>query len=119
MSGAPAAADPRCGRCHCGAVSFRLAAPPTELGSCNCSICRRTGALFAYCGPREVAVEGESVAYVQGDRLLALHHCGTCGCTTHWTSLDPALDRMAVNARLIDGLDLESIPIRKIDGASF
>ena len=33
--------------CHCGAVRLEIAQRPERLTSCNCSICRRLGALWA------------------------------------------------------------------------
>jgi hypothetical protein len=110
------------GRCHCGAVEFEVAAAPEWVGSCNCSICRRTGGLFAYYHPRDVTMlsaPGASQAYVWGDRCIALHHCRTCGCTTHWENLMPDGERMGVNARMIEELDLAAVPVKPIDGASY
>lgn len=105
--------------CHCGAARLETPAPPTEVTICNCSICRRTGARWAYYTPAEVTLPhpGSTQAYVWGDRMLALHRCKTCGVVTHWQSLDGALQRMGVNARLIDGLDWTQIAVRRFDGA--
>ena len=41
----------------------------------------------------------------------------SCGVTTHWQSLDGSRDRMAINARLIDGLNWDVMRIRQFDGA--
>lgn len=104
--------------CHCGAV--RLSAPraPTEVTECNCSICRRLGARWAYYNPSEVKIQriGSTEPYVWGDRMLAFHRCRRCGCVTHWQSLDGARPRMAVNARMIDDLDWNTVSIRQFDG---
>jgi hypothetical protein len=110
------------GSCHCGAVRIETPRPPDWLGSCNCSICRRTGILWAYYRPDEVKIEAAddaTVPYVWGDRMLELHHCGACGCITHWQPLFPDPDKMGVNALLLDGFDAASVETRKIDGASF
>jgi hypothetical protein len=106
--------------CHCGAVRFEVAEPPPRLTSCNCSLCHRMGALWAYYRPDQVtfvAGAGTTVAYAQGDRTLATHHCPTCGATTHWESLKADTDRMGVNARLMDRGVTADIPIRHLDGA--
>ena len=34
--------------CHCGAVGVDVPRRPRRLTSCNCSICRRYGTLWAY-----------------------------------------------------------------------
>jgi hypothetical protein len=36
------------GSCHCGAVQFELTESPETLVDCNCSICRRIGALWGH-----------------------------------------------------------------------
>ncbi len=110
------------GSCHCGAVRIEVAAAPDRVGSCNCSICRRTGILWSYYRPEDVrieSVEGATVPYIWGDRCLALHHCSTCGCITHWQNLMPDPERMGVNALLLDVFDRDAVEVRKIDGASF
>jgi hypothetical protein len=94
--------------CHCGAVRFEVESDPVSILDCNCSICRRHGALWAYYPQRNVrfATEPDTLAYVWGDRALALHHCRTCFCVTHYTviGVDDA-ERIGVNARLMHGLD--------------
>jgi hypothetical protein len=105
--------------CHCGAVCLTAPEAPTEVTECNCSICRRLGAQWAYYTPAEVRLKriGSTEPYVWGERMLAFHRCRQCGCVTHWQSLDGARPRMAVNARMIDGLDWTSMVIRHFDGA--
>lgn len=109
------------GACHCGAVSFTVPAAPEWLTECNCSLCRRLGALWAYYDPTAVTIEapgGATLAYVQGDRTLAVHTCKTCGCTAYWAPLgDDCRERMAVNFRLCEPRDLAGITVRHFDGA--
>jgi hypothetical protein len=50
-----------------------------------------------------VRVEGPTVPYIHGDRMIALHHCPTCACTTHWESTGESYGRVGINARLLDG----------------
>ncbi|MBV9841303.1 MAG: GFA family protein [Sphingomonadaceae bacterium] len=104
--------------CHCGAVVFEVAHAPTDVNECLCSICRRYGALWAYYRPGEVRFGGEggSDTYVWGDRQLAFHRCRTCGCMTHWSSVDPAHDRMGVNVRLMSPEMLRAATIRQSQG---
>ncbi len=82
-------------------------------------MCRRTGGLWHSCAPAIVTVQGDGVAYQQGDRLLNLWHCPDCGCTTHWTPTDPVYPRMAVNLRMFDPVLLHDLPCRLVDGASY
>jgi hypothetical protein len=108
------------GSCHCGAVRLRVAVAPSDVTECNCSICRRLGARWAYYSPSEVEMPraGSTQPYVWGDRMLAFHRCKACGVTTHWQSLDGAKDRMAINARIMSDLDWDKVRIRHFDGAA-
>jgi hypothetical protein len=106
--------------CHCGAVRLSVEAAPAEVTECNCSICRRLGARWAYYSPKQVTLSkaGATQPYVWGDRMLAFHRCKSCGVTTHWQSLDGAKDRMAINARNFEGLDWKGVRVRHFDGAT-
>ena len=106
--------------CHCGAVQLEIAAPPETLTQCNCSICRRLGALWAYYERDQVKVIGAADAtgaYVWGDRCIEFHHCRTCGCSTHYDSLGD-FNRRAVNARLMAPDVIADTPRQQFDGAS-
>jgi hypothetical protein len=105
--------------CHCGAVKLALPAAPETVTECNCSICRRLAARWAYYPQSEVELPkpGATQPYVWGDRMLAFHRCKACGVTTHWQGLDGSRDRMGVNARVIDGLDWSKVRVRPFDGA--
>jgi hypothetical protein len=106
--------------CHCGQAKLTAPSLPSEVVECNCSICRRLGARWAHYQQSEVTLPkpGTTQPYVWGDRMLAFHRCRSCGCVTHWQSLSGSQQRMAVNARLIDGLDWDHIRVRQFDGAS-
>ena len=109
------------GSCHCGAVRFKLADTPQWLTRCNCSMRRRIGALWAHAEVDKIKIfagDGATVRYIWGDRTLAFHTCRTCGCTSHWESLDPArYNRMAVNCNLAGPKDIAGLRIRQFDGA--
>jgi hypothetical protein len=105
--------------CHCGAVKLEVEVEvaPTELTSCNCSICRRLGTLWCYYAPAQVRVVGTTATYRWGDKTLDLHRCTSCGCVTHWSAIGPASERMGVNARLMEPAIVEAARIRRFDGA--
>jgi hypothetical protein len=108
--------------CHCGAVKFEIAHEPEDVGDCNCSICRRLGALWAYYPLADVKIipaSGATDTYMWNDRILAFHRCKICGCTTHWYPVDTSHDRMGVNARMMSPVVLAAVPVRKLDGASW
>ena len=107
---------PLTGSCHCGAVRITVPGAPEWVASCNCSMCRQTGALVAYYSPETVRVEGATATYLTGDRFIRFHFCAACAGHTHWSANPEALagelpeevraalaERMGVNARLLDG----------------
>ena len=104
--------------CHCGAVRIEVDDISEIVTECNCSMCHRIAGLWAYYPPSKVRhLAGETVAYVQGDRTLETHHCPRCGCTTHWTSLDPSSQRTGVNTRMMPPHVLAGMRVKKLDGA--
>ena len=105
--------------CHCGAVRLILHETPRDAGDCNCSLCRRIGGLWHHTTLAMVSTAGPGVAYRQGDCMIDNWHCGICGCTTHWTPVDPEYPRMAVNLRMFDPELWRDLPRRLIDGASY
>ena len=109
------------GTCHCGAITIELPSAPEKATSCNCSICRRTGAVWAYYEFGTVRIAGHpenTQEYIQGDRTLRTVRCATCGCVTHWEPLPPEPgSRHGVNLRNFDPKVLESVQIRRFDGA--
>lgn len=109
------------GTCHCGAVTIELPSLPEKATICNCSICRRLSALWAYYefGTVRIAGHPESTQeYIQGDKTLRTVRCATCGCVTHWEPLKPEPGaRHGVNLRNFDPKILESVQVRHFDGA--
>ena len=106
--------------CHCGAVHMEIEMPPATATDCNCSLCRRYGVLWAYYSPKQVRIIAAGDAtdiYMWDDRSIEFHRCKICGCTTHWASVDKSLDRMGVNARLMEPNVLAAVRVRKLDGA--
>ena len=106
------------GSCHCGRVAFELDAKLDYVMECNCSICRRVGALWHGASDtslRITAGEAELSLY-QFNTMTAKHyfcrHCGVHPFTR--PRLDPS--RWAVNVRCIDGVDLSTLALRNFDG---
>lgn len=104
--------------CHCGAVKIAVPHAPETVTDCNCSLCRRVCGLWSYYPPCEVTVSGATDTYMWGDRMLTNHRCRVCGIATHWTPVDPAGDRMGVNARLMPPEIVDAARIRRVDGAN-
>ena len=111
------------GSCLCGEVRWRHEGVPESATACNCTACRRYGALWAYDHEGEgIQVSGATVAHVRG-KGLGFHFCGGCGCVAYWRGLvtDAAgRRRIAVNLRLAEPDAVAKVPIEHFDGlASF
>jgi hypothetical protein len=107
--------------CHCGAVQLEASEKPQSLTRCTCSICHRYGALWAYFTRKTTTVTCDPAAitaYRWGDRSIEFFHCASCGCLTHYESVDKGEDsRVALNARMMSPADIAGIAIRTFDGA--
>jgi hypothetical protein len=104
------------GSCHCGAVRWRFEGVPTSATSCNCSLCRRYGALWAYGFEGEAfTVLGETETYIWNRKLLAFHFCARCACVVAWLATSRGQDGRlygAVNLRLAeDAAAVAAVPI--------
>jgi hypothetical protein len=107
--------------CHCGEVKIELADKPDSLTECNCSVCYRYGALWAYGTVKTMSVKAGPDAlsyYCRGDKCIEFYHCRHCGCLTHYESVAMTSDsRIAVNARMLPPDDIKDVSIRHFDGA--
>jgi hypothetical protein len=109
--------------CHCGAVRLEVARKPRTVTDCNCSICRRYGALWAYYKATSVRVvcrSGVLSSYSWRRKTLKFFHCKMCGCITHHERARNRPDStVAVNARnFVEPSALVAVRIRRLDGAS-
>ena len=103
--------------CVCGAVRLAISRAPDELVDCNCSICRRYAALWAYYPLKDVIVPaGLTDVFMLGPKKIEFHRCKICGCVTHWSPRDQR-DEMGVNARLLDPEVVARARVRHLDGA--
>ncbi len=111
--------------CHCGAIQIELQRKARQLTQCNCSICRRYGAIWAYFQRKSIAVTGEPEAlesYAHGKRKLTFIRCATCGCVTHYERIAKhadGSDMAGINMRNIDDPSIvRDLPVRLLDGAA-
>jgi hypothetical protein len=108
--------------CHCGAVRVHVPRAPRTMTRCNCSICRRYGALWAYYSPGAVRIEaprGGLAKYAWRRKVRSYFRCKRCGCVTHYAyrRKGPGYP-MAVNATQFDPAVLRDARIRRLDGAA-
>jgi len=109
------------GSCHCGRISFEIQARLDHVVDCNCSICRRKGALWHAvpdAGLRIIAGEGELALYQFHTHTAKHYFCRHCGVSTFSRPrINPNL--WVVNVRCIDGVDLSALPRQPFDGANW
>jgi len=118
------------GQCHCGTARFEIDADIDHVRVCDCSICRRRGALTFRVGPEairfETSLERLSV-YRWGSGTAADYFCPTCGIMPFRRPSAPTkaesdagvrrFDGWAVNVRCIDAIDPEALPRVRIAGS--
>jgi hypothetical protein len=113
------------GKCFCGATEFEIDAVPESVTFCTCSYCSRTGALWAYYTPEQVRFTQHEHDGLFAPNLNRHHFCTVCGVTTYGES--PSWDlatrmpdfskpKLAINARLLDGIEIEAIRHETLDG---
>jgi len=109
------------GSCHCGRVTFEVQAHLERVIDCNCSLCRRRGALWHPATDAELSLltgESDLVLYQFNTKTAKHYFCRHCGIHPF---IRPRLDpsRWAVNVRCIDDVDLSSLTIVPFDGANW
>lgn len=110
------------GGCHCGAVAYKVEVDPAQALKCNCSICTKLGAVWAF-APK-VKFELSSGTEEQGDYLFnkkRLHHrfCTVCGVESYAEGTGPDGSPMVgVNLRCVEGIDVDTLTPRAWDGRS-
>ncbi|MBO9575875.1 MAG: aldehyde-activating protein [Sphingobium sp.] len=113
--------------CQCGQVRVQIEQRPDHINACNCLLCSKSGAYWAYFHPSQVQVEGATTGYCRDDKddpSAELHFCPKCGATTHFTLTPSAVARfgngmMGVNMRLADEGDLAGLELRYPDGRAW
>jgi hypothetical protein len=113
------------GTCHCGSAQWTLEGDPGVITACNCTLCRRYGALWAYDEDDErgrTTISGATTSYVRGDKdvwSLEILFCPKCGCVLCWCGRRVRPDgsrRMAVNVRLAPPEAVADLRIEHFDG---
>lgn len=113
------------GSCHCGGIAFELEAEAiTEAIDCNCSMCRRRGGLLAFFPRAALTLTTPEPAlgtYAFNRKQIQHHFCPTCGIAPFSEGEDPRSGAAiaAVNLRCLPELDLATLAVKQVDGASF
>jgi hypothetical protein len=110
--------------CLCGQVRLDVSRRPDFINACNCTLCSKTGAYWAYLHPSDVVIAGATKGFRRIDKQdpgAEIRFCENCGVTTHFVLTEAAIAKfgnaqMGVNMRLADEKDLAGIELRYPDG---
>ena len=105
--------ETRTGTCHCGAVEFKVSLENglKNLRRCNCSLCRRKGAIMAGVPKESLQVTrgADNLGLYQWNTGIAKHYfCKTCGIYTHHVRRSNP-DECGFNIGCIDDVDLYAL----------
>jgi hypothetical protein len=111
------------GSCHCGQVAFEVEGTLDSALSCNCSICQRKGSLLWFVPRASLHLrtpEQNCATYTFAPHTIKHRFCPTCGMHPYGEGDDPTGKPMAaINIRCLEGIDLESVPVKHFDGRAF
>ncbi len=109
------------GGCHCGRVRFRVTADLKGITECNCSICAKKGFLHLIVAPQQFLLlsgDGDLASYRFNTGTAKHLFCRTCGIHAFYVPRsDP--DKIDVNVRCLDGIDLGAITPQPFDGRNW
>jgi hypothetical protein len=117
-----ASAQTYAGSCHCGAVAFTVELDPSTALKCNCSICTKLGAVWAFAPKAKFVLK--SGEFEQGDyqfNKMMLHHhfCSECGIESYAEGTAPdGSATVGINLRCVEGIDVDKLSPRPWDGRS-
>ncbi|MDG9666926.1 GFA family protein [Hahella sp. CR1] len=110
------------GSCHCGNIAFEVEGQLTEVLACNCSICSRKGSLLWFVPRSQLTLtSGENAmsTYTFNTHVIQHRFCPTCGIHPFGEGTDPSGAKMAaINARCLEGVDLDALKVNHYDGRS-
>ena len=118
------------GSCHCGRVRFEVLAEIDHVRVCDCSVCRRRGALIHRVPKEDLKLQtplSDLTLYEWGSRTAKDYFCPVCGILPFRIPSAPTqeeldqgiepFDGWSVNTRCLPEFDLESVPQKHIPGS--
>ena len=111
------------GACHCGRIRFEVEGEIDKVMECNCSICSKRGHLLWFVPRAQLRLEtpeADFSTYLFYKKKIQHHFCPVCGCGPFGEGADGKGNAMAaVNARCLEGVDVSTLEVVKVDGRSF
>lgn len=107
------------GACHCGRVRFEVDADLDHVRVCDCSICRRRGALIHRVPEAQLRLLtplAELSVYRWHTQTARDYFCAVCGILP-FRRPRTAPEVWGVNVRCLDGVELSLLPILSVHGS--
>jgi len=109
------------GGCHCGAVRYRVTLRRPVASECNCSICRKKGAIHAIVPDADFQLlSGNEVLtkYTFNTHVAQHWFCGRCGIHSFGRPRSQP-DKISVNLRCLDDDLLARFELARFDGQNW
>jgi hypothetical protein len=114
---------PYTGSCHCGAVTFSVAADaPSDAMTCNCSHCSRKGLVLTFVPDDQFTLDSGAdklTDYQFYKHNITHQFCTICGCQAFALGKSPNGPMRAINLRCVPQVDIDTLTLKQVDGASF
>jgi hypothetical protein len=107
------------GSCHCGRVRFEVDADLDHVRVCDCSICRKRGALLHRVDEaqfRLLTPLADLALYQFHTRTARDYFCPACGILP-FRRPRTAPEQWSINVRCLEGVDLDAIPVKRLYGS--
>jgi hypothetical protein len=111
------------GGCQCGKVRYEVQMDIGEVLACNCSRCGRLGSLLAFAPASQFKLrsgESDLTKFEFNKHVIQHQFCSTCGIQPFAIGTNPKTGAKlaAINVRCVDGVDVDALKVKKVDGRS-
>jgi hypothetical protein len=111
------------GGCHCGRVRYETPADLTNVITCNCSICQKSGSMLTFVPATQFTLKsGEDALtdYRFNKHQVTHQFCEDCGIKSFARGKMPdGTEMVAINVRCLDDVDISALTPKQVDGRRF
>lgn len=111
------------GGCHCGSVRYEVETDLASVMTCNCSHCHAKGVALTFVDPPQFTLltpHAPLSEYRFNTKRIAHLFCPACGVESFARGIDKAgNEKIAINARCLQDVDLDTLAITKLNGKDF
>ena len=111
------------GGCQCGTVRYEVEMDIGEVIACNCSRCGRLGSLLAFAPATQfklLSADSDLTKFEFNRHTIQHQFCSTCGIQSFALGTNPKTGAKlaAINVRCVDGVEIDTLKVKKVDGRS-